>query len=367
MPAWSAGAGAAGNPALSLRPQFITAYAVTDASDLAETLGDYARVAEALGAAVQLELVLPEGKAPRSELAAAAEACAAAGLKPVRVIVCPAPYLKSVQPSGPWPEVIDLAHIYNQARKAFPDAAILGGMLSYFTEFNRKRPPVATIDGITCTTTPIVHAADDTSVMETLEALPAVVASMAAMAPGVSLHIGPSSIGMRHNPYGASTAPNPERKRIAMAEDDPRQRGLFAAAWTVGYAAAIADTPVATLALNHLAGPAGLADGEGNLYPVFHVMAALCAAGTCPRIPVQVEGKNVAALAWRDGATRRLLVANLSPAPVTVSLPAGLTGTVLHVASYESARRSTAWSTAMHEPVHEQLRLGPHAVLFAAG
>ena len=162
------------------------------------------------------------------------------------MITCPEPYLKSVQPVGPWPEVVDLAHIYNQAHKAFPDAVVLGGMLSYFTELNRKRPPVATIDAVTCTTTPIVHAGDDRSVMETLEALPAVVASMAAIARGKPLHIGPSAIGMRHNPYGAATAPNPAQGRIAMAEEDPRQRGLFAAAWSVGYAAAIAATPVAT-------------------------------------------------------------------------------------------------------------------------
>lgn len=365
MPQYRAGTGGFGNPALSLRPQFITAYAATDAPDLAATLADYARIAGSLGAAVQLELVLPEGKSPGAQLAAAADACAEAGLKPARVIACPAPYLKSVQPSGPWPEVVDLAHIYNQARKAFPGSAILGGMLSYFTELNRKRPSVATIDGVSCTTTPIVHAADDTSVMETHEALPAVVASMAAMAPGVSLHVGPSCIGMRHNPYGASTAANPDRKRIAMAEDDPRQSGLFAAAWAVGYAATIADTAVATLALNHLAGPAGLCDSNGRVYPVFHVMAALCEAGGKPRVPVKVEGKGIAALAWRDGERKRLLLANLSPAPVSLAVQKGLAGTVLDADSFDSARRSTVWSMGWLE-VDDPLPLGPYAVLFAA-
>ena len=140
MPQYRSGVGAAGNPVLALRPQFITAYAETDAPDLAATIADYARIADALGAAVQLELVLPQGRSPGAELAAAAAACAKAGLKPARVIACPAPYLKSVQPVGPWPEVADLAHIYGQARKAFPDSIILGGMLSYFTELNRKRP-----------------------------------------------------------------------------------------------------------------------------------------------------------------------------------------------------------------------------------
>lgn len=367
MPQYRAGAGAPGNPALALRPQFITAYAETDAPDLAATLGDYAGIASALGAAVQLELVLPAGKSPASELAAASSVCAAAGLKPARVIVCPAPYLKSVQPSGPWPEVVDLAHIYNQARKAFPDAAILGGMLCYFTELNRKRPPVATIDGVSCTTTPIVHAADDRSVMETHEALPAVIASMAAMAPGVSLHVGPSCIGMRHNPYGAATAPNPGQKRIAMAEEDPRQKGLFAAAWTVGYAAAIAGTPVATLALNHLAGPQGLAGSDGHLYPVFHVMAALAAAGGKPLAPAAVEGTGVAALAWRDGGERRLLVANLAAEPVSATVPGGLTGRVLDTASFDAAAKDTGWASSGAESLGPSVSLGPYAVLFAHG
>jgi len=354
-------------PAASLRPQFITVYAESDAPDLAATLGDYARIARELGAEVQLELVLPAGKSPGPELAAAAGAAAEAGLAPVRVVACPAPYLKSTQPVGPWPEVADLAHIYNQARKAFPDAAILGGMLSYFTELNRKRPPIATVDAVTCTTAPIVHAGDDTSVMETMEALPAVVASMAAMAVGKPLHVGPSSIGMRHNPYGAATAPNPDRKRIAMAEDDPRQAGLFAAAWTVGYAAAIAPTEVATLALNHLAGPQGVAAADGTLHPVFHVMAALAAAGGRPRIPVALAGRGVAGLAWDDGGTPRLLVANQGPAPVSLSVPEGLAGRVLDAAAFDAAAKDAAWSSAPGAPFGGSVVLGPYAVLFARG
>jgi hypothetical protein len=47
-----------------------------------------------------------------------------------------------------------------------------GGMLSYFTELNRKRVPGELIDFVTHCTNPIVHAADDLSVMQTLEALP---------------------------------------------------------------------------------------------------------------------------------------------------------------------------------------------------
>jgi hypothetical protein len=203
--------------------------------------------------------------------------------------------------------------------------------------------------------------------METHEALPAVVASMAAMARGKPLHVGPSSIGMRHNPYGAATAPNPDRKRIAMAEDDPRQSGLFGAAWAVGYAAAVAGTGIASLALNHLAGPQGVAAGDGTLHPVFHVMAALAAGGGRPQVPVTVAGQGVAALAWEEGGTRRLLLANQTAAPVTVALPAGLRGAVLDTASFAAAAADPAWAAGPGRDLAGSIVLGPYAALFARG
>lgn len=363
MPEYRDSVGAA---ARSLRPRFITAYAETDAADFAETIAGYAALARDMGAEVQLELVLPQGKSPGTELAAAAEACAKTGLVPARVIACPAPYLKSVQPIGPWPEVVDLGHIYNQVREAFPNSVVLGGMLSYFTELNRKRPPIATIDALTCTTTPIVHAADDTSVMETNEALPAVIASMAAIAHGKPLHLGPSTIGMRHNPYGVATAPNPDRARIAMADDDPRQRALFAAAWTVAYAAAASATgSLATLAINHLAGPFAIAGEDGRPWPVFHAMTALADASGKERVPTEVDGAGCATLAWKSGAGTRLLVANLGPMPLQLSLPAGFAGRVLDTSSFDAATSDAGWSDMSGDASQEETTLGPYAVLFA--
>ena len=45
-------------------------------------------------------------------------------------------------------------------------------MASFFTELNRKRPPVALLDFVTFTTVAIFHAGDDRSAMEGLESLP---------------------------------------------------------------------------------------------------------------------------------------------------------------------------------------------------
>src|SRR3546814_3439871 len=74
-------------------------------------------------------------------------------------------------------------------------------MFSYFTELNRKRPPVGLLDFVSHATCPIVHAADDRSVIQTLEAIPHIVRSARAIVGEAPYRLGPSTIGMRQNPY----------------------------------------------------------------------------------------------------------------------------------------------------------------------
>ena len=105
-------------------------------------------------------------------------------------------------------------------------------------ELNRKPVPKGVFDFITHTGCPIVHAPDDISVMETLETLPWIFFSARTMIGKVPYHIGPTSIPCRDNPYGAAVAPNPDNRRVCLSDIDPRQRGLFAAAWNLGYLSA---------------------------------------------------------------------------------------------------------------------------------
>ncbi len=90
-------------------------------------------------------------------------------------------------------------------------------MLSYFTELNRKRVPDGQLDFISHCTNPIVHAADDLSVMHALEALPFITRSVRAIYGGKPYRIGPSTIPMRQNPYGSRTMDNPSGGRVPMA------------------------------------------------------------------------------------------------------------------------------------------------------
>ena len=127
-----------------------------------------------------------------------------------------------------------------------------------------------------------MHAADDLSVMQTIEALPHVFSSAKAHAGGRPYRIGPSGIGMRINPAGSTTAANPQAIRLAMATADPRQDGLFGAAWTLGYAAEAAKAGVNEIALADAGGPFGIVGEDGGLRPLFHVLRGLARLSGAP-------------------------------------------------------------------------------------
>ena len=207
------------------------------------------------GRGVDLEVVIPQNADPVTHLAAVAVALAAQGAVPRNVIALPEAYLRSYQPSGPWPTGTTPSDAARAARNAFPQARIGVGMLTNFTEVNRCRPELGVGDYLTFSTTAIVHVADDRSVWETLETLPQILESAKALAPGLPIRLGLVSIGMRTNPYGADVAPNPERVRKPRTLDDPRQITEFAAAYAKAVFEIATKAGVEALALSSLGGP----------------------------------------------------------------------------------------------------------------
>ncbi|MBA3325901.1 MAG: hypothetical protein H0T41_11785, partial [Rhodobacteraceae bacterium] len=200
----------------------------------------YRALAELTGAEITLEIITRGSLDPMAELAPLAKAATEAGLIPAAVSVFRAQEMKSVQPDVPWPAMPTFEETYAAASQAFPDARPGGGMATYFTELNRKRPPLDRLDLVTFTTSGLVHAGDDRSATEGLEALPFIAKSVAAIAGSKPWNAGPSALGMRGNPYGAAPADNPQNIRQAMNRMDPRQRGLLGAAFYLGYFAHMA-------------------------------------------------------------------------------------------------------------------------------
>jgi hypothetical protein len=315
----------------------------------------FRRLSEALEAELALEVVIPDDADAATELGRLASDLAAVALKPARVAVSTASDLLSWQPGQPRPEHPTPELICAAARKAFPEALLGGGMFSYFTELNRKRPPAGLFDYISHTTCPIVHAADDRSVMETLESLPAIIASTKAFVAGTPYRVGPSAISCRDNPYGKAPFENPENGRVCLAAMDPRQRGLFGAAFALGYVAAFARGSVEAVALGAPTGPSGFIHrrtaypqpGFDELpvravYPAFHVMAGLAGGSGRPLLAIERSWPGaVDAIAWHEGERTVLWLANLTDRAVTIKL-SGMQAAciaVLDCSSFERAIR----------------------------
>lgn len=339
-----------------------------------------ARTAQASGLPLELEIITPDSGDLDRLLADLAASAARTPLTLRSVIALPASYLKSHQPTGPWPQGITPEQAQAAARRAFPGIAIGAGMLTNFTEFNR-RPPQPPFDFATHATCAIVHAADDRSVMETLEALPHVFASARALIGKAGYRLGLVAIGARSNPYGAKTADNPEQRRVPMAHVDPRQRGLFAAAFAIGAVAATAGYGIERMALAAPSGPFGciyrpapwpqpgfdrLATEQGPcVYPLFHVLRWLGEGSGQRRLVCEVdEPRRVAAVAWHHGRERVLLLANLCDVTQPIALP-GLSGRarILDETTARAAICDPKWSCSAPDlPFRGGLELGPYAV-----
>lgn len=359
-------------------------------SEYAPCLGDRAAVlthhralAAALGAETVLHAVLANEADAETEARAIAADAAAAGFKPDAVVLTPRPHLMSLYPGFPRPPMPSFKELAAAARAAFPGATVGGGMHSFFTELNRSRPPAGLFDYVTHATCDIVHAADDRSVMETLAALPYIIRTTRSFMGDAPYRVGPSKIGMRHNPYGEDVTANPDGQRLTLAKIDPRQRGLFAAAWAVGYVAEMARGGVDVVSLCEPMGELGLLyhkgahsqpwfddSGDAAIYPIFHAVRGLARAGGKPLLPATSSRNGaVACLAFRRDDGTGLWLANLTDRDQEVEI-AGLPATgdahlhLLNEAAFEAATTHVNAFGDGAKPMDDRTRvaLGPYAI-----
>lgn len=295
-----------------------------------DALQSFAKLAAAYPVQTTLECVVACAGDLDAELSGVAAMVRQAGLKLSAIAVSPSVDRQSTPPGSAWPDCPPLEDVYAAARRAFPDIRLGGGMFSYFTELNRKRVPAGLLDFVTHCTCPIVHAADDLSVMQSLEALPFITASARAIFGENHYRIGPSTIAMRQNPYGGATKPNPGGQRVAMADRDPRQAGLFAAAWTIGYAARVAPAGLELLTLSGFTAPFGVLASsdepvaEGTPRPIFDAIRGICEMAGLAHVAAKTSDETkVLALAGRSVSGKTVVwLANLTADDVPVDISA---------------------------------------------
>ena len=176
---------------------------------------DASRSAQALGAdAVARSGGHRASTASSDEIAALGASRATLGSPFATVLVSPASDLKS-HAAGQRLAAVPAARRRSIARRAapFPAARLGGGMFSYFTELNRKRPPLERARSRHLHHLgPGPRRRRPLGRRRALEALPYIARSARALHRRQALCMsGPSAIGMRDNPYGAAPMENPRQ------------------------------------------------------------------------------------------------------------------------------------------------------------
>ena len=296
---------------VQVSPQRLLCHLDATTNEISKQIKTFAKLQASLPELIfDLELICGFDKDPLIELQNVQSTMLAAGLKPDSVLICPAVDRQSTPPGSDWPFCPPLTEIHKASAAVFADCVRGGGMVSFFPELNRKRPPVELLDFVSHSLCPIVHAADDISVMETLETIPHITRTARAIMGEASYRIGPSTIAMRLNPYGQRTILNHDRSRVCMAHDDPRHGAVFGGAYVIGLACALAPAGVAVWTPSELYGPRGL---KGPLNDAIALLASC--AGERVQKAVLINGTAELII----GQTR--ILANLTSEPQFGLLP----------------------------------------------
>lgn len=222
------------------------------------------------------------------------------------------------------------------ARKLLPryDAAVpIGaGTNAYFAELNRGRPPTQALDVVCYSINPQVHACDNASLVENLEAQAATVESARQFCGDRPICITPVTLKPRFNPdaTGPELPPPGELPR----QVDVRQMSLFGAGWTLGSIKYLAESGVASITYYETTGWRGVMETEdgsplpdkfrslpGTVFPLYHVLADVGEFQGGEVIPsLSSDALRVDGLVIRRGDKTRVILANFTAEPQTVAV-----------------------------------------------
>jgi hypothetical protein len=244
---------------LKVHPQRLLCHIDCELGDLETQISRFAALQSTFGQFIyDVELICKFDRDPREELKHINDLFILNKFCPDSILVCPSVDRQSTPPGSVWPECPPLEEIYRTASEVFSNSYLGGGMVSFFPELNRKRPPLDHIRFVSHGLCPIIHAADDVSVMRTLDTIPYIIQTARSFIKDRDYRIGPSTIAMRQNPYGSKTFANPLNQRICMTHDDPRHKARFGAAYLLGLAARLASSGVKVWTPCAVTGPRGL-------------------------------------------------------------------------------------------------------------
>lgn len=212
------------------------------------------------------------------------------------------------------------------ARRYLSNAKIGAGTNAYFTDLNRGRPPVDALDLVCYSINPQVHAFDNASLIETLEAQAITVESTRQFADRLPIAVTPVTLLARFNPNATGPEPEPAPGELP-TQVDVRQMSLFGAGWTLGSIKYLSESGASSATYYETTGWRGVmetANGSplpekfrsipGAVFPLYHILADVGELSGGEILPskssdtLKVEG-----IALRKDGKTRILLANLTP------------------------------------------------------
>ena len=214
-----------------------------------------------------------------------------------------------------------------------PEASFGSGTDVYFAQLNRNRPPVDSLNFVSYSINPQVHAFDNSSLIENLEGQAQTVESARLFINGLPLVITPITLKPRFKPETRWSASKSKPGKLPLSVD-PRQMSLFGAAWFVGSLKYIAESGVSSVTYFETTGWRGVMETNegsplpklfpsipGSVFPLYHAMADVgefAGGEVIPSLsndPLTADG-----LAVHKGDQTRVLLANMSSAAQRLSV-----------------------------------------------
>lgn len=204
------------------------------------------------------------------------------------------------------------------------------GTNAYFTELNRDRPNCEALDFVSFSVTPQVHAFDNSSLVETLQALPVTVESARRFCE-VPIVVSPITFKPRFNPDATGSPAQPLPCELS-PEVDVRQMSLFGAGWTLGAVAALAHSRVSRMTFYETSGWRGVMEtaaasptpfpfAPGQVFPLYHVLADVGEWDDAALLEsTSIDTLAFSGLALQRNGITRILLANHTPMEQTIEI-----------------------------------------------
>lgn len=226
--------------------------------------------------------------------------------------------------------------VYPEIKAIFPTAKNGAGVNAYFAELNRSRPQPANTEFISFAVCPQVHAFDDGSLIENLEAQQFVVESAKNLFPEKPVFVSPVTLKQRFNVVATSEETGLQPGELP-SQVDVRQNSVFAAQWLLGSLKYLTQSGTDLVTYFETVGWRGFIQGDfkspvpekfnskkGDIFPVFYLLNEIAGINeviyTESTSPLEVDGIVIAGKNLNGQPVKKLILANFSNQPKKVKV-----------------------------------------------